>query len=276
MAKINKEVETIVKETSAKWKLDPSSWHVLKSLPGGTRQAPHKDFPTYETARAVLQEDWVQASVIVSLQPNTRFIVFPRCLGGPVEADDAEILELDVGEILFFRGDLVHAGADFDEENVRLFCYILVKGIQREDNATEAAVFASFICKYCLQECISKRSLANHIRYCPEKDENTKPAKRARQDEEIQCPHCPRVYTKRNSYNRHMKRNHSKGGDSYGNNHADSEYDEGNNEGSENKDENGEGEDVGEDSEVSEDSEASEDSDASEDMSDESKFSDSE
>eukprot|EP00644_Phytophthora_capsici_P000869 jgi/Phyca11/15900/fgenesh1_pg.PHYCAscaffold_16_\ len=37
--------------------------------------------------------------------------------GGPVEADNAEILELDVGEVLFFRSDLVHAGAGYDEEN---------------------------------------------------------------------------------------------------------------------------------------------------------------
>eukprot|EP00644_Phytophthora_capsici_P012281 jgi/Phyca11/119206/e_gw1.38.371.1 len=54
-------VKHVLEITEEKWKMKTTSWNALKSLPGGSRQAPHKDYPTFETAQALLKKEWIQA-----------------------------------------------------------------------------------------------------------------------------------------------------------------------------------------------------------------------
>ncbi|KAG2785455.1 hypothetical protein PC129_g12520 [Phytophthora cactorum] len=166
MKKLHAIIKRIIENTEDQWEVKASSWNAFKSLLGGARQDPHKDFPALETSKALSKKNCIQASVIVALMPGTRFIVFPRRLGSLVDMDDTKVLVLDKGQILVFRGDLVHAGADFDEENIRLHCYVLVKGIEQKEDTTEAAAFASYLCENCLLMCDSRRHLSNHIRTC--------------------------------------------------------------------------------------------------------------
>lgn len=44
---------------------------------------------------------------------------------------------LQPGDMLIFRGDLVLAGASFDEFNVRIHAYLDAKGVVRHENDTQ-------------------------------------------------------------------------------------------------------------------------------------------
>jgi len=45
-------------------------------------------------------------------------------------------LTLNAGDMLIFRGDLVHGGAAFDKLNVRVHFYLDVPGEERTSNTT--------------------------------------------------------------------------------------------------------------------------------------------
>ena len=45
-------------------------------------------------------------------------------------------IELSSGDAIIFRGDLVHAGAEYESENIRIHCYIDSKLVPRNPNRT--------------------------------------------------------------------------------------------------------------------------------------------
>ncbi|KUF82702.1 hypothetical protein AM587_10013234 [Phytophthora nicotianae] len=165
------------------------------------RQGPHKGYQSFETSKALLKKTCVQASVIAALIPGTRFIVFPRRLGSLVDIDDAKVLVLNKGPILVFRGDLAHAGADFDEENARLHCY-WSKALSRRRTLLRLLHLRELklICE-------SRRHSANHIRTCKsggsgdaEEDDDG-----AVDDEGATCESCGKYFAKINSYCQHRR-----------------------------------------------------------------------
>ncbi|EGZ11703.1 hypothetical protein PHYSODRAFT_453624, partial [Phytophthora sojae] len=85
--KIYKCIKRIVKESEDEWYTKRKLWAALKSLPGGLRQGLHRDFPSFETSKALLEKGVVQASVIISLMPNTYFYIYPGCFGAYVDRD---------------------------------------------------------------------------------------------------------------------------------------------------------------------------------------------
>lgn len=97
----------------------------------------HKDFPTFETVRARLKKSLVPASVIMVLMDDTLLHVYPGCFGATVERSKRQTLQLKQGEVIIFRGDLVHAGAKYADTNIRLHCYIQVKCIRQKSNSPE-------------------------------------------------------------------------------------------------------------------------------------------
>ena len=79
---------------------------------------------------------------VIAVMPNTPFIVWHgaiRCFDRPADGRvfHPKVLMLQPGDMLIFRGDLVHAGAAFDEFNVRIHAYLDVKGVLRHDNDTQ-------------------------------------------------------------------------------------------------------------------------------------------
>ena len=58
-------------------------------------------------------------SMLVSLQDNTKLVVYPFDKGG-----EEVPLTLNAGDIVIFRGDLVHTGAAYDACNLSLHLYI--------------------------------------------------------------------------------------------------------------------------------------------------------
>ncbi|ETK96839.1 hypothetical protein L915_00535 [Phytophthora nicotianae] len=71
--------------------------------------------------------------------------------------------------VLFFRGDLAHAGEKYDGLNIRLHCYVQIAGVDQEQNATEAVVFQTFRCDKCLKPAYTRKKLAAHRRTCSER-----------------------------------------------------------------------------------------------------------
>ncbi|ETP55158.1 hypothetical protein F442_00271 [Phytophthora nicotianae P10297] len=80
-----------------------------------------------------------------------------------VDMDDAKVLVLNKEQILVFPGDLVYAGVDFNDENVRLHCCALIKSIEQKEDTPEVDALARYLCETCLLMSESRRHLANHI-----------------------------------------------------------------------------------------------------------------
>jgi ectoine hydroxylase-related dioxygenase (phytanoyl-CoA dioxygenase family) len=68
--------------------------------------------------------------------------VWPRSIG--LSADASRIsgpiakqtLELQPGDAVLFRGDLVHAGAAYKSDHLRMHCYLDSAAVKRAANAT--------------------------------------------------------------------------------------------------------------------------------------------
>lgn len=112
---------------------------ILQSRPGCLRQFPHCDhLPSEEIKESDVKHK--PMGVIITLMPGTRLTVWPGALNyepftEEVCGRETEI-DLEPGDLLFFRGDLVHAGSGYAEENVRLHMYIDNKEIERKKNRT--------------------------------------------------------------------------------------------------------------------------------------------
>lgn len=95
------------------------------------RQPAHSDAPPPEGTGgdgawlSGLADEDVPLSVLLAIQQNTRLWVWPRgCPGGGQPGDDgAELVRLSVGQLLVWRGDLVHAGAGYARQHTRVHAY---------------------------------------------------------------------------------------------------------------------------------------------------------
>ena len=79
---------------------------VLKRLPGGVQQSWHADFSVFNFQRF---------AGLISFDDSTKLII----KNDGNEGD--RILRILEGEMVIFRGDLVHAGAAYEQENRRIY-----------------------------------------------------------------------------------------------------------------------------------------------------------
>jgi hypothetical protein len=99
----------------------------LKSRPGCKKQVEHCD--SAPVGQFDHQEFFPMACVI-AIEPGTRMHVRSRRTGVEV------CVRLAVGDVLLFRGDVAHCGAEYERENVRLHAYIDLKRYKRPRNTT--------------------------------------------------------------------------------------------------------------------------------------------
>lgn len=88
------------------------------------RQPAHSDSPAAEEgcpALAELADADMPLSVLLAIQPGTKLWIFPH---GCTDEASAFLAHVDVGDIMVWRGDLVHAGAGYAEEHVRIHAYV--------------------------------------------------------------------------------------------------------------------------------------------------------
>lgn len=191
-----------------RWKA--AEWVVLKSAIGGDEQEAHHDFPSLEISRARAKYDSIQAGIVIGLMPNTKLVVYESCFT-QADLSKRRVLEFGPGDCILFRGDLVHAGAAFQELNYRMHVTVIVKGIDWEANAIEAAPHMVFKCQFCREKYGLRIQLRNHRRFCaknPDRERNIAMAK-ASNNAGRTCEQCGKVFNKINSYYAHRARQHS-------------------------------------------------------------------
>jgi hypothetical protein len=104
-------------------------WVVLESLPGCHQQGAHIDY-VFDKRKRLKASD-ISHGCLLAVQDGTKFDVWPsahRLLVRDYSHDQVAIerctLLLSKGDLVVFRADCVHAGAAYDEYNMRLHCFI--------------------------------------------------------------------------------------------------------------------------------------------------------
>ena len=102
---------------------------IVRSEPFCKRQKLHYDYDT-DVLRKLQTKDYPHG-LIVAVSDHSRFIVNGSGKNTTVH--------LNKGDVLVFRGDLLHAGAEYYNENIRLHAYIDSKKYTRDKNITYIA-----------------------------------------------------------------------------------------------------------------------------------------
>lgn len=118
----------------------PACWRVVDSLPGCQEQPPHTDNRPFPG----LSDEQVPLALLVAVMPKTKLIVWPGSINltsNPTLAADRApiqraVLSMDIGDVCIFRGDLVHAGAAYDEKHIRVHAFLDSPSHDRRPNET--------------------------------------------------------------------------------------------------------------------------------------------
>jgi ectoine hydroxylase-related dioxygenase (phytanoyl-CoA dioxygenase family) len=113
---------------------------LLVSRPGCRRQAAHTDYvPTSELLSATDAE--MPLLFLLALEDDTTLEVWPQShlviqgrRGGP--AVRSQTVHLSAGDAILFRGDLIHAGSAYDNQNMRIHAYLDSTAVPRDPNRT--------------------------------------------------------------------------------------------------------------------------------------------
>lgn len=92
-----------------------NDWFCLYSLPGCQQQRLHYDYNPDEL-NALVEEQHIPLGIIVGVDENP----------GRLYVSDGQaetLVTYNRGDLLVFRGDLIHAGADYDMYHMRMHCY---------------------------------------------------------------------------------------------------------------------------------------------------------
>ena len=114
---------------------------LLRSLPGCARQAAHTDYiPDLSLLRC--EPDKLPYLFLFAIEDNTKLVVWPgshkvvQGRGRSLDPIQPKTITIQAGDALVFRPDLVHAGAEYETENLRIHCYIDSTAIKRQPNRT--------------------------------------------------------------------------------------------------------------------------------------------
>jgi hypothetical protein len=104
---------------------------ILKSLPGCQRQYAHADHvPNKAWAEVLVYNmiDEIPLAIVCSVEDSKIDIwkgainwLLPKTI---TEDIPRETIHLKAGSIFIFRGDLIHAGSEYDQENIRIHLYM--------------------------------------------------------------------------------------------------------------------------------------------------------
>jgi len=128
---------------------NPNSIVILTSLPGCDEQLAHCDYAP-STEFATVSDDMVPLGCIIALEPGTKLKIWPKSIrlsfmnnlirsdfiesiNGPIRPIE---IELNPGDVLVFRGDLVHAGSAYNTKNNRIHLYLDSPLVSRPSNTT--------------------------------------------------------------------------------------------------------------------------------------------
>jgi hypothetical protein len=126
----------------------PSDINVLYSMACCMPQRRHADYSPYSVMD--LLDDRVchglPLGVIIALQDNTAFDAWPGAVGHELERFyESSQLTLGAGDALFFLGNAIHAGAGFQDDNVRIHAYLDSNALRESDTTHFADVAAGVV-----------------------------------------------------------------------------------------------------------------------------------
>lgn len=123
----------------------------LLSMDGCKAQLAHTDF-TPDFLKCVVDDNQMPLACLIALTDGTMFDVWP----GAIRFDKSRKIKpmsvrLEAGDVLIFRGDLVHGGAAAKESNVRLHAYLEVvhdgmDGAQSRPKHEDGVEHTHFMC----------------------------------------------------------------------------------------------------------------------------------
>lgn len=105
---------TVTIEAPDRGGLEIGGVHALHSLAGCRQQQWHMDYDP-----SSMDSPARPMGVLVALESDTRFVT------------TTEVYELDAGDVLYFDGAVVHAGAAYAAENTRIHVYLDAVGVRR-------------------------------------------------------------------------------------------------------------------------------------------------
>jgi len=100
---------------------------ILKSYAYCKRQRLHRDYDLLQLQK--IDESEYPHGIIVGISNNCRFIVSPDGLS-------RKYVHFDKGDVVIFRGDTIHAGAEYHTENIRMHAYVDTESHDRIKNET--------------------------------------------------------------------------------------------------------------------------------------------
>ena len=144
-------------------------WNLLHSLPGGQKQAPHRDY-NFPMNFPHLDQDRMPRGLIVAMEANT---VLHSYGWNHIVAEERNehVVHLGKGDILLFRGDFIHARAEYKTCNTRVHGYLNLPGTKRQRNSTDRVPItnhvllqpSSFARLYCERTYSSADSRRKHM-----------------------------------------------------------------------------------------------------------------
>ncbi|KAF1777597.1 Zinc finger, C2H2 [Phytophthora cactorum] len=160
------------------------------------------DFQSAEIAVASISEAWVQASLLLLIDPDTKLLVL---CGRRVEKELDPVGKLYAGALIVHRGDLSHADVPYKDGNLRLKASVRVDGIVHDDGIVERVAWVFFRFQHCFKRCDSKLALSNHYRACNENPRMEEIAKKCKRNNDMGafCEECQRHFGKTNLYYAH-------------------------------------------------------------------------
>ena len=135
---------------------------VITSAPGCNEQTPHTD---YNIATFPVDINRVPWSVILCVDLQSQFVLWRNshkhirdeyAVAGCGDVARVD-LHLNKGDVLVFRGDLLHAGARYERKNIRIHAYVDHPLVKRPPNET---MTVDLIGNYKLREVVYNSSFA--------------------------------------------------------------------------------------------------------------------
>ncbi|KAE9118184.1 hypothetical protein PF010_g8316 [Phytophthora fragariae] len=112
---------------------------VLWSKPGEGDQTAHRDYSTPNTdGYNVSDYTQLPGSLLVCLNERIRVLAFGWNRLA-TDVNEAAMVTLEPGEIMIWRGDFIHAGTGYAENNVRIHCYLDPPNYHHPEDHTEIA-----------------------------------------------------------------------------------------------------------------------------------------
>lgn len=120
----------------------PNDMVVLRSDDGCKPQKPHQDYRSkdlWPANKPLIANNQIPLGVIVALMDDTYLDVWPASIGdvSKIKGIKPKRLKFNRGDMVIFRGDLVHGGSSYDNYNIRIHTYMDHPRVKRKANSTQ-------------------------------------------------------------------------------------------------------------------------------------------